>query len=425
MTYRDAARVWWRIGWLSFGGPTAQIALMHRLVVEERGWLQESEYLGALGFCMLLPGPEAMQLATYAGWRLHGVRGGLTAGTLFVLPGAVVVFAISAFYAALAHLPLVLAAFQGIRATALILVVEALIRLGPRALNTARDTWIAAGAFAALFCFAIPFPVVILAAAIAGVATGGRPGAPFAKPPADAALPLAHMARTALLWTVVWTLPLLVIAAVFGRAHVLTQLAWFFSELAVVTFGGAYAVLAYMSQAIVQHHGWLTAPQMLDGLGLAETTPGPLILVTEFVGFLAGKQAGLTPAVLYATLGAAVALWATFVPCFLWVFTGAPLISRLEQWPRVRQALGGITAAVLGVIAQLTLWFAIHLWFTQVGAWRTGVVQMTAPVWASLDMRAVALTALSALLLLRLRWSLHRVLVSAAAASLLWTLLRG
>ncbi len=423
VSYAKAARLWWRIGWLSFGGPTAQIALMHRLIVEERGWLSEAEYLSALGFCMLLPGPEAMQLATYTGWRLHGVRGGLTAGLLFVLPGALVVFAASAFYAGFAHLPLVLAAFRGIQATALVLVLEAMLRVGRRALKTPRDAWVAALAFAALFFFAVPFPAVIAAAALTGAAAGARREAHAARPADASPLPLAHMARTALLWACVWLVPLFAVAAAFGRAHILTQLAWFFSRLAVVTFGGAYAVLAYMSQDIVQHHGWLSATQMLDGLGLAETTPGPLILVTEFVAYLSGKQAGLAPAWLYATAGAAIALWATFTPCFLWVFTGAPVISRLEQWPRLRHALGGITAAVLGVIAQLTLWFAIHVWFTQVGAWRAGALQVPAPAWASLDFKAVALTLVSGVLLIRLHWGLHRVLFTMAALSLIWGLL--
>ncbi len=420
--FREATGVWWRIGWLSFGGPTAQIALMHRVLVRERGWLGESEFLDALGFCMLLPGPEAMQLATYAGWKLHGVRGGLVAGVLFVLPGALVVLTLAATYAAFGHVPLVLAAFRGIKACVLVLVIEALLRIAKRALTSARQVAVAVAAFVAIFAFATPFPLIVLAAALIGLAwpTGAAPEAPV--------VPIERIKWTATLrtvgaWSAIWAAPLLAIVAAFGREHILSQLAWFFSKLAMVTFGGAYAVLAYMSQDVVMHHGWLTAGQMLDGLGFAETTPGPLILVTEFVGFLAAAHANPLAPFAYGLLGAGVALWATFAPCFLWVFAGAPYIAWLGGRPRLKSALSAITAAVLGVILNLAMWFAIHVLFAHVGAWQAGPVRLPIPELDTLDVRMLGLTLASALLLLRLRWSVHRTLAATAALSLVLALL--
>ncbi len=415
ITLAEATRVWWRIGWLSFGGPSAQIALMHRELVDERGWLSEQEFLDALGFCMLLPGPEAMQLATYAGWKLHGTRGGLTAGLLFVLPGAAVVLALAAMYATLGALPLVRSAFLGIQAAVLVFVLQAVLRMSLRALTHWRQYAIAAAAFVALFAFALPFPLVILTAGLIGAcwpltAVAGR-------------IPAQRVSRWGTVRTVAiglaaWVLPLLAIAWKFGPQHILSQLAWFFSRLAMVTFGGAYAVLAYMSQEVVARHGWLTPREMLDGLGLAETTPGPLILVTEFVGFLAAFRSAGSDAIAQGLLGAAVALWATFAPCFLWVFAGAPYIDGLGRQPRLRGALAGITAAVLGVILQLSLWFAMHVLFANVGSWRAGPMQLLAPDVRTLDPAALALSIVSAVLLLRLRWSVHRVLGTLVVLSL-------
>jgi chromate transporter len=410
----EATRVWWRLGWLSFGGPSAQIALMHRELVDERGWLNEQEFLDALGFCMLLPGPEAMQLATYAGWKLHGTRGGLIAGLLFVLPGAAVVLTLTILYATLGQLPLVQSAFRGIQAAVLVLVLQAVLRMSARALTHRRQYAIAAAAFLGLFAFAVPFPLLVLAAGLLGacwpVATSASAPTPRGSRPSTL--------RTVAIGLAAWVLPLSAMAWALGPHHILSQLAWFFSRLAMVTFGGAYAVLAYMSQEVVSRHGWLTARQMLDGLGLAETTPGPLILVTEFVGFLAAFRSAGVAALWQGLLGAAVALWATFAPCFLWVFAGAPYIDRLGTQPRLRGALAGITAAVLGVILQLAVWFAMHVLFANVGSWRAGPVQLPAPALRTLDLPALALTLVSAVLLLRLRWSVHRVLGTLVLLSL-------
>jgi chromate transporter len=417
VTLAEATRAWWRIGWLSFGGPTAQIALMHRVLVSERRWLTEREFLDALGFCMLLPGPEAMQLATYAGWRLHGVRGGLVAGGLFVLPGALVVLALSILYATFGQVPAVLAAFHGIRAATLAIVVEALLRLSRRALHGARAWGVAVASFVALAGFAVPFPVVVLGALAIGWAWPAAATAPAAPPPP--AVAWSATARTASAWLAVWLVPLGAVALALGPGHLLTELAWLFSKLAVVTFGGAYAVLAWMSDEVVAGHGWLTAKQMLDGLGLAETTPGPLILVTQFVGFVAAHSAHPGAALANGLAGAAIALWATFAPCFLWIFTGAPYVAALAHQPRLQSGLAVLTAAVLGVIASLSVWFAMHVLFGPVTTWSAGLIRMQVPAPDSLNLVSLSLVALSALLLLRYRWSLHRVLTLAAAGGLL------
>jgi len=426
ITLGEAHRVWVGIGLRSFGGPTAQIALMHRVLVVEHGWLEEREFLDALGFCMLLPGPEAMQLATYAGWKLHGLIGGLLAGGWFVLPGAAVVLALSAIYATFGHVPWIVAAFAGIKATVLVLVIEAMLRIGRRALTEPRQIAVAAASLLALGIFSVPYPLVVLAAGTLGWAwSRHRTGTPSprasAEPsaPARAPAPVATTLRTVGVWLAVWALPLLGVVAAFGADHVLSQLAWFFSKLAVVTFGGAYAVLGYMSQDVVTRHGWLTAGQMLDGLGLAETTPGPLILVTEFVGFVAAHRAHPEAALAFGFAGAAVALWATFAPCFLWIFAGAPHLARLREWPRLQGALGAITSAVLGVILSLALWFGVHVLFRQVAVLHAGPAHLLAPRLASADPRMIALASLSALLLMRMRWSVHRVIAVAAALSLL------
>ena len=286
-SFAEAFATWAKIGVLSFGGPTAQIALMHRVVVDEKKWLDEAHFLNALSFCMLLPGPEAMQLATYTGWRLHGLAGGLAAGLLFVLPGAGVVLALSMIYAAFGQVPLVEAIFFGIKAAVLVIVVEALLRIAKRALKLAEHWAIAALSFVAIFFLALPFPLIVFAAALFGFFRAKNQPQPQTAVPPSKLAPLSRTLRTVAVWLAIWLTPLLALSAIMGRDHILTQLGWFFSKLAVVTFGGAYAVLAYMGQDVVVRHGWLEAGQMLDGLGLAETTPGPLILVTEFVGFLA------------------------------------------------------------------------------------------------------------------------------------------
>ncbi|MCX7646590.1 MAG: chromate efflux transporter [Rhodobacteraceae bacterium] len=405
----ELRRTFGRIGLLSFGGPAAQIALMHRELVAERGWLSEREFLSALSFCMLLPGPEAMQLATYAGWRLRGVPGGLLAGGLFVLPGAALVLALAASYASLGDVPLVRALFTGVQAAVVVIVIEALIRLSRRALVSPAAKAIALLAFLAIFAFGVPFPAILLAAALAGALLLPR-AAPEAGGPAPAGARPASTAFTVALWAALWLVPLAALVRLDGG--LLAEVALFFSKLAVVTFGGAYAVLAYMTQEVVEGYRWLTAAEMIDGLGLAETTPGPLILVTEFVGYLAGHRAG-GPALGLAA--AAVTLWMTFVPCFLWVFAGAPWIGALVARPRLAAALAGVTAAVAGVILNLSLWFAAHAFFAEVGRFETGPLSVIAPEPAALRPLPLGIAAVAAVLLLRFRWPLPLVLAVAAA----------
>jgi chromate transporter len=419
-TFAEALATWARIGVLSFGGPTAQIALMHRIVVDEKKWLTEPQYLNALSFCMLLPGPEAMQLATYAGWRLHGLAGGLAAGLLFVLPGAAVVLALSIIYALYGNVPIVEAIFFGVKAAVLVIVVEALLRIAKRALKLPVHWILAALSFVAIFFLGLPFPLIIAVAALYGFYLGS-PASPATTATTAAPLPGARLGDTLVVvatWLAIWILPLAAIALAVGHDHVLTQLSWFFSKLAVVTFGGAYAVLAYMGQDVVTHYRWLEAGQMMDGLGLAETTPGPLILVTEFVGFLAAYRHGGEPALAMGLAGAFVALWATFAPCFLWIFAGAPYIEWIIAQPRLRGALAAITATVVGVILNLAVWFALHVFFSRVDHVTAGPLSLWVPDLTTLDWRVVALAAVSAVLLLRLHWGIAPVLAVAAGLAL-------
>lgn len=415
-----ALGVWARIGFLSFGGPAAQIALMHRVLVDERKWLDERQYLSALSFCMLLPGPEAMQLATYSGWRLHGVKGGLAAGLLFVAPGAVLVLALSLLYGAFGNTPPAEALFAGVKAAVLAIVLEALWRVSQRALRGSFDWIVAAAAFVAIFFLDLPFPLVVAAAAIggylrvSGLADGSEP---HAKVPA---VQLAQTARTFALWLVIWIGPLLAVAAAFGSDHVLAQLAWFFSKLAVVTFGGAYAVLAYMAQEAVQGYGWLSPGEMLDGLGLAETTPGPLILVTEFVGYIAALRfGGGGEPILMGLLGALVTLWATFAPCFLWIFVGAPYIEWLTAAPRLASALRTVTAAVVGVILNLSVWFALHVLFANVSEQSLGPIRLFVPDLATVNWMTLFLSGLAVVLLVVLRRGIATTLGICAGLALL------
>ena len=409
-TLLQALAVWWKIGILSFGGPAAQIALMHRMVVEERSWLTEKQFLNALNFCMLLPGPEAMQLATYSGWRLHGVAGGLVAGGLFVLPGAVVIAILGYIYVSYGDVPLMHAIFLGIKAAVLVIVIEALIKVSKRALKGKAHYIIAALAFIGIFFLQLPYPLLVLAVGIYGFF--------FSKPDASAttaqALPagsFTNTLKTSLVWLAVWWLPVLVLW-LLGCADILVEMSVFFSNLAVVTFGGAYAVLAYMAQDVVAQFGWLNAGEMMDGLGLAETTLGPLILVTEFVGFLAGyKEGGL----LLGLSGAAITLWVTFIPCFLWIFACAPYIDWLSAQGRLKSALSAITAAVVGVILNLSLWFALHVLFGKVTQTKAGPLTLWQPELMTLDWRVVVLAIISGVLLLRLHWNVIWVLLVAAA----------
>lgn len=421
-SFKEALRIWARIGVLSFGGPAGQIALMHRELVEERGWLDEKTYLSALNFCMLLPGPEAMQLATYAGWRLHGVKGGLAAGLLFVLPGALVILALGFGYAAFGEMPVAAALFLGVKAAVLAIVVEALVRLARRAVRS-RDDWMLAGiAFLALFLFSVPFPLIVAGAFLFGFLSAAR-GARAETTAPLAELPISTTLTRVLVWLTVWLAPLLAVTLAFGPEHVLATLGWLNAKLAVVTFGGAYAVLTYMTQQIVESYGWLTHGEMLDALGLAETTPGPLILVVEFVGVLAAWRHGEGSPALMGALGAAVTLWATFAPCFLWIFAGAPYIERIVHAPRLAGALKAVTAAVVGVILNLAIWFAIQVLFERVDRFETGPLSLAVPDLLSLDVSAAALAALAAALLIWRKRPLVETLAVSAGLSLVWWLI--
>jgi len=401
----DLTRIFARIGILSFGGPAAQIALMHRVILDEKRWVAEADYLRALSFCMLLPGPEAMQLATWIGWKAQGWRGGLIAGGLFVLPGALVVGALTALYLGFGHLPGVAALFVGVQAAVIAVVVEALLRLSRRALKGRTQLALAVLAFLGLALFALPFPVIVLGAALWGFAMGRGPAA---LPPPAAPLPWGASLRALAIWGAVWLVPLGLLARQGGF---LPEIAGFFSKLALLTFGGAYAVLAWMAQEVVEGRGWLSLRQMIDGLGLAETTPGPLILVTEFVAFVAGHGRGGWGLGLAA---AVTALWMTFSPCFLWIFAGAPWIDRLTAAPRLSAALAAITAAVVGVIAHLSLWFALHVLFGQTFRLAAGPVTLTLPDLATLQPLALALALFSGWALLWRHWPLPVVLAICA-----------
>jgi len=406
----DLVAVFLRIGLLSFGGPAAQISMMHAELVERRGWLAERQFLGALSFCMLLPGPEAMQLATYAGWRLRGVPGGLIAGLLFVVPGALVILALGLGYALYGGVPLVQALFVGVKAAVVAIVLQALLNLARKALND-RASWVLAGlAFVAMFVLSVPFPIIIAAAALWGYLSA-RGEAETAPP---AAVPLRGTLVTVAIWGALWAAPVLVVWA--AGADFLTDLALFFSKLAVVTFGGAYAVLAYMTETVVVTKGWLSTAQMIDALGLAETTPGPLILVTEFVGLLAGyAQGGVGMAVLAALL----TLWVTFTPCFLWIFAGAPYIEQILARPRLKGALASISAAVVGVILNLSVWFALHVLFGRVRETGFGPV----PEWETFSPLSLGFVLLAAVLLLGARLSMVWVLTLLAVLAGAWHLL--
>jgi len=408
MSFSEFFRAFARIGLLSFGGPAAQIALMHRELVDERKWLTEAEFLRALSFCMMLPGPEAMQLATYAGWKLRGVVGGIIAGLLFVLPGAAVIAALALLYLSFGDQPLVRAAFVGVKAAVIAIVLEALLRISKRALKGRLHTVLAAAAFVALAMFHLPFPLVIVIAGLIGALAAPQTDAAALPAPAP-----GRALRVAAIAGALWAAPLL--AAKATGATFLTEIGVFFSKLAVVTFGGAYAVLAYMAQDVVTGRGWLTPLQMVDALGLAETTPGPLILVTQFVAMLAGDAQGGIP---LALLAGAMTLWVTFVPCFLWIFAGAPYIDWLAGKPRLSAALSGITAAVVGVILNLSLWFALHVGFRSVGEATLGPIHLPLPDPASADRLAILLAVLASYLLLKRHWGLGKVLALSAALGL-------
>ena len=420
VNFAEAFLVWLKIGCLSFGGPAAQIALMHRIVVEEKAWLDEKQYLNALSFCMLLPGPEAMQIATYAGWRLHGVRGGLTAGLLFVLPGALVILVLAALYIAYGNVSVVDALFLGVKAAVIVVVIEALMRVSKRALADPVHWLIAALAFVGIFFLDLSYPLIVIAAALYGFwrSRGNTKAASDELVSVDASMSMSTVG-TVLFWLLIWAAPFVILVLIGDQAF-LIKIGAFFSRLAVVTFGGAYAVLAYLAQDVVTGFGWLSAGEMVDALGLAETTPGPLILVTEFVGFLAGfREGGLG----FGVLAAGMTLWVTFVPCFLWIFAGAPYIDWIGAQPRLKGALSAITAAVVGVILNLSVWFALHVLFGSVASKHVGVFTLWVPDWATIDYRVVLLTALCAVAVFVLHWGIVRVLILSALLGYVMTLM--
>ena len=416
-TQAEATMVFTRIGLLSFGGPAGQIALIHREVVDGKKWIEEKEFLHALNFCMLLPGPEAMQLATYIGWKLHGLRGGLIAGLLFVLPGAAVIFALSLLYSIFGKLSLVEGLFWGVKAAVLVIVLEALLRVAKRALKKPLDWVIAATSFIALFCFALPFPLVIAVAALIGFFNANQKPGTTETPKSLPAF--SDLIKTTTIWLAIWLVPLALINGAFGPTHVYSGIALFFSKLSVVTFGGAYAVLSYMGQTVVEQYHWLTAPEMIDGLGLAETTPGPLILVGQFVAFLAAAKslnslwAGLLASLIY--------LWMTFVPCFLWIFAAAPYVQHLQTMPRLSSALSSITAAVAGVILNLAIWFGLHVLFGTV-ARAAGPIPIWLPNFQAFDFAAFLLAIISGLALLRFHVGIPKTLALAAVLGVVYKL---
>jgi chromate transporter len=444
-TLPEAARVWARVALLSFGGPAGQIAVMHRILVEEKRWLGDGRFLHALNFCMLLPGPEATQLAAYVGWLMHGARGGLLAGVLFILPGVVVIMALSLLYVLYGQLAPVAAAFVGLKAAVLAIVLEAVVRIGRRTLRSPALRATAFLAFVAIFAFATPFPLIVLAAALAGFlgeraglagfrAGGGhRPGGAPHVPDAltllgeeRAALPApARRAalRAGLAALALWLVPVALLL-LLAPGSVFADIAAFFSRMAVVTFGGAYAVLAYVAQEAVATHGWLEPGEMLDGLGMAETTPGPLIMVLQFVGFLAAyREAGWEAALLAGALGGLLATWVTFAPCFAWIFLGAPFIEDLRGNAALAAALTAVTAAVAGVILNLALWFAINLAFAATVRIDAGPLALELPLLATVRWLPAALSALALVAVFRWKLGMPAVLAGGAALGLaLWAL---
>ena len=434
ISLREAARVWARIAALSFGGPAGQIAVMHRLLVEEKRWIGEERFLHALNYCMLLPGPEAQQLAIYIGWLLHKTRGGLIAGCLFVLPGFLAILGLSYIYVLFGHVSLIEGLFFGLKAAVLAVVVQAVVRVGSRALRNNVMRGIAAAAFVAIFFLGAPFPLIVLAAGIGGY-IGGRSGLPQFKGggghgsargdvihdrdtalgeelPEHARPHIGWSIRISLVFLLLWLAPVLALFLALGPDNVFTQIASFFSQMAVVTFGGAYAVLAYVAQEAVGTFGWLQPGEMLDGLGMAETTPGPLIMVTQFVGFLAAfRDSGMLSPLVAATLGAILTTWVTFVPCFLWIFAGAPFIERLRGNKALSAALTAITAAVVGVILNLAVWFAIHTLFREVR--RIGAFDL--PLLYSVNLPALLLSIGALIAVFRFKVGVLPVLGACAA----------
>jgi chromate transporter len=440
----EAARVWARIALLSFGGPAGQIAVMHRILVEEKRWIGDERFLHALNYCMVLPGPEAQQLAIYIGWLLHKTKGGLIAGGLFVLPGFLAIMALSWLYALFGNLGAVEALFFGLKAAVLAIVVEAVRRIGGKALRNNSMRFLAAAAFVAIFFFSLPFPLIVLAAGLIGF-LGGRArlrsfsggaghdatGAGFVTDaqsrlgetiPDHARPNLSWSLRVAGIFLLLWLAPVAALLAAFGADNVFSQIAIFFSKMAVVTFGGAYAVLSYVAQQGVETYGWLAPGEMLDGLGMAETTPGPLIMVTQFVGFMGAfrQAAGLNP-LLAGTLGGMLTTWVTFTPCFLWIFLGAPFIERLRGNVALSAALAAITAAVVGVVLNLAVWFAIHSLFGRVESVSGAGFKFDMPALGTVNLPALLLTTAAVIAVFRYKVGTLRVLAGCAAAGAIYS----
>jgi chromate transporter len=436
ISFGEAFRVWLRVAVLSFGGPAGQIAVMHRILVEEKNWISESRFLHALNYCMLLPGPEAQQLATYIGWLLHRTAGGIMAGGLFILPGIIAIMGLSYVYAAYGNVSFIEALFFGLKAAVLAIVVQAVVRVGKRALGNRLMIALAAIAFVGIFFFNVPFPIIIIATGVIGY-FGARSGRPeFAAVehgggkrtavvdsmlgedmPGHVRPNVGRSLRVSSIWLLLWVVPVAALLIGLGQANVFSQIALFFSKMALVTFGGAYAVLAYVAQQAVEHYHWLGPREMLDGLGMAETTPGPLIMVLQFVGFMAAfRDPGTLSPMLAATLGGLLATWVTFIPCFLWIFLGAPYIETLRGNKGLAGALTAITAAVVGVILNLSIWFALHTLFRKTTPFRSLGMSFDMPDWSSLDIAAFVLAAAAATAIFRLNIGMLWVLAGSCAA---------
>jgi chromate transporter len=435
----EAFRVWLRVAALSFGGPAGQIAVMHRILVEEKRWVSENRFLHALNYCMLLPGPEAQQLATYIGWLMHRTLGGIMAGGLFILPGIIAIMGLSWIYALYGKVGFVAALFFGLKAAVLAVVLEAVLRIGRRALKNNVMLAIAASAFVAIFFFDVPFPIIVLAAGLIGY-LGGRAGLPAfevggghgpsgakytavvdsllgEKLPDHARPTVSGSLKVSAVWLALWLAPVFAVLALLGEASVFSHIAVFFSKMAMVTFGGAYAVLAYVAQEAVEHYRWLQPGEMLDGLGMAETTPGPLIMVLQFVGFMAAfRDPGALNPLVAGTLGGLLATWVTFTPCFLWIFLGAPFIEGLRGNKALSGALSAITAAVVGVVLNLAIWFAIHTIFAEVRPWRWGILAFDMPVLSSVRLWALLLSVAAIVAIFRFKVGMIPTLVACSAA---------
>jgi chromate transporter len=441
VSLREALRVWLRVAMLSFGGPAGQIAVMHRILVEEKRWISESRFLHALNYCMLLPGPEAQQLATYIGWLMHRTLGGIMAGVLFVIPGIIAIMALSYVYAAYGNVPVIVALFFGLKAAVLAIVLEAVFRIGKRSLKNNAMVALAAAAFVGIFFFNIPFPIIILSAALIGFLGAWSGATAFQvksghgngkkdegvvdsllgdELPEHARPTVVRALRASSIWLALWLIPVIALLVALGTGNVFSQIAVFFSKMAMVTFGGAYAVLAYVAQQAVENYGWLKPGEMLDGLGMAETTPGPLIMVLQFVGFMAAfRDAGALPPMLAGTLGGLLATWVTFTPCFLWIFLGAPFIEVLRDNQALNGALSAITAAVVGVVLNLAIWFALHTMFGETAPVQSYGLAFERPVLTSVDSSALALCVAAIVAIFRFKVGMITTLLACSMAGII------